>query len=1038
MNVIDNNEPVVTNGGNPTCSTTPFTIELDTLINTNDVSIQWYYQPAATYPSTWLTPSTPIFSSNISTGSSIGVANQSQATYYYAALTCLSGGTVSSSNFLIGQKSSFACNYCQPTGSACGGSPKYLRGIKVTSNALSQLMFNSTNNGCNGFGTFSGNSNDGITPLITFYKGYAYTLELVLNSTNSYVAAWLDYGINGDFNQTGENLLTSTFVASGNQVLTLTIPSTFSNVGTCILRIRTSANPIGSACGNIVGEVEDYVVSVQNAPNPINDIISSPAPLPALVVGATPTYITGNNAAATNSSNISGSCFAANSNYKDVWYTVTVPSTGEVYLNVLAGTYADHDMQVWSSSNNQYDGVLTSLGCDDNSGVGNEPYMKVSGTPGQVLFVQIRSHVSGLGGSFLIGASHGVVWRGGTNTDWNTASNWYNGTVPSASSSIVVPAYPTSINYPTLPTASATTLKSIYLQPGAVVTINSNVTFTGNIEKFGTGTTYSRIKGTGFLMATGATSSINSDVYVENFSTESGSVVTVNPTSGVLSITGLYNPNAGTINTNNNLIIRSVNTGTGLNFIGTGQLMAGAGTINGDVVIERRMPYTTTYAQHYISIPTTNNLTVSQNFSDDFSVVGSPYPWQYTGAATATVWPNTWWYNASLTSFSPAYRWMNGSGITCDPGRGISVNLAGLKVIDVKGTPQSASTVTVSTTPSAGNLVGNPYPSTVDLNDFISDNITNIGGSTVYYNNLGTTVSYSNLAGGTSVPDVYGDHRERFVGHSTSFWVNAISSSVEFNANQREYKPQDIIPGAASGGTFYAAATPSANPNFLRLRLKNGSGIFDETLLAKESSSENGFDRADGTKYMVDMDQTKPYIYSVVDGQNMVINAMPQLEGEIIPLGVVTPSAGAWTIATHNSDAFISETASVILEDRAANKFYNLKNMPEVTVDLPEGNAGNRFFLHIGNSTTGIKSISKHGVKVYSNHTNLTVDFGSELKGATSLEVVNLQGQVIMSVDASNLKGIQQFDMSQVADGTYVVKVVNAGNAITEKVSLMK
>ena len=58
-------------------------------------------------------------------------------------------------------------NYCQPTGGACGGSPKYLRGIKLTSNTLNQLMYNSTNNLCTGYGTFSGNSNDGITPLVT-------------------------------------------------------------------------------------------------------------------------------------------------------------------------------------------------------------------------------------------------------------------------------------------------------------------------------------------------------------------------------------------------------------------------------------------------------------------------------------------------------------------------------------------------------------------------------------------------------------------------------------------------------------------------------------------------------------------------------------------------------------------------------------------------------------------------------------------------------------------------------------------------------
>jgi hypothetical protein len=788
-------------------------------------------------------------------------------------------------------------------------------------------------------------------------------------------------------------------------------------------------------CGSSIGEIEDYVISIQNVPNPINDIISSPAGLTSLVVGPTPTYIVGNNALASNGSNISFSCFAPNSSYKDVWYTVTVPATGEVYLNMLAGTYGDHDIQVWSSSNNQYDGVLTSLGCDDNSGTGNEAYIKVSGTPGQKLFIQVKSHVSGLGGSFSIGASNGVNWRGTTNTDWNTATNWYNGTIPGSTDNIV---FPTTTNAPAL--SANATAKTIYIQKGAVVTLNSNLSYTGNIEGFGTGTAvYGRFKGAGFLKSTGVASNINTNVLVENFSTEAGSTTTINATTGGLSVNGLYNPNAGTLNTNNKLFIKSFNTGSGATFIGTGQLMAGLGVINGDVTIERKMPYTTTYAQHYISVPTTEGLTVQQNFSDDFSVVGSPYPWQWTGASTATVWPNTWWYDASLTSFAPAYRWMNGSGISCTPGRGLSINVAGSTLIDVKGTPQAASTLNVSTTAFTGNLVGNPYPSTIDLNRFINDNFTNIGGSTIYYNNLGTNVSYSDIAGGTSVPDIYGDHRERFMGHSGSFWVNAISSNVNFNQTQREYNPQNIIAGALSGGTFYSQVTPSANPNFLRIRVKNSTGSFDETLLANEASADAGFDKKDGTKYMVESDNSKPYIYSVSEGQNLVINAMPELNGNIIPLGVITNSAGTWTISTHNSDAFVSEASSLVLEDRLTNKFYNLKVTPEVSFDLPEGNAGSRFFIHVGNAaTTGVKTIKNSQIKIYANESLLNVDFGSNLKGATSLEVLSIQGQIIMTIDASSMKGLQQFDMSTYSEGTYLVKVTNAGHVITDKVVLTK
>jgi hypothetical protein len=1029
-----------TNGANPVCSTIGFDISLQNPPTLNDITYKWYLQLDASNsynPTGWGAP--------VSTTDSYHILNQSDPTWYYGQVTCNTDNiTVSSTPLLVGQKNAFLCNYCQPTGGICGGSSKNITGVQVKANALNIYLLSNLANGCSsgGYGTFSANNNDGISEMATLYKTYTYTLEVTPFAASTYISAWIDFNIDGDYLDAGEQIVTNVLATTATaQTYTFTVPTTYVNVGNCIMRVRSSATAITNSCATSVGETEDYVIKIDKAPNPLNDNIFGPAPLPVISVNYIAAPINVTNATATTSANIAGSGWANNTAYKDVWYQCTVPASGVVYINVLPGTLTNADMQVWQSSNNQFNGTLTSLGTDDNSGVGNMPFMRVATTPGKVLFIQVRSNTASIGGTFTIAATYGVNWKGTISADWNTSGNWYNDLVPASNYDVVLPL---TTNAPTISTASS--INSVFAANGVNVVLNQNLTFTGDIFNYTTPVTTAsqvRFRGAGELINAGTANNILSNVVVGNFTQQSGTL-TIDATNGRLNVADLLKPVGGSIVTNNRLIIRSYNSGT-VNtptYLGTGQIALGAATFTGDVIIERKIPATTYTSQHYVSAPITSTTnTVYNNYNDDYSVVGAPYPYQYTGVAPApqpTVWPSSWWYDASLTSFSAGYRWMNGTGKAMTPGMGVSINVPGNTVIDVQGAPVQTD-IAYSVVSGQGNLLGNPYPSTIDLDKFIGDNSSNIGGNTVYYNKLGTTVSYSTLGGGTSVPDVYGDHRERFMAHSSGFWVNATNGVLLFNNTQREYKPQTQIAGAL-GGTFFAA-NQGANANNLRIRVKDANNtIFDEMLIAKDANTQDGIDNYDASKFMMVETNPQPYIYSVLDGQNLVINAMPNVEGKEIPVGVVTTSAGQWTISVHNSDAFVSEASTLVLEDRSTGIFYNLKNTPEVTFDMPEGNVGSRFYLHVGNATTSVKGISaaNKGVSIYSNSDKLFVNFGTELKGSTTVEVYSLTGQLMTSVDATSFKGVREVNMNNAAAGNYLVKVVNGSNVITDKVFIDK
>jgi hypothetical protein len=974
-------------------------------------------------------------------------------TYYYRVKSFNNSSCISnpSASITVTIPTATQCNYCNIQSSCSALSPT-ITDVKLKSQDLNIYLFSNTNNGCSTLPQLFTLNNDGITSLATLFRSSAtatinYLLELTPKLTSStYVTVWYDMNLDAVF-QNSEKIVLDQLITSTTSFSFSIPPSAL--LGKGVLRIisygasnpnLTLANVSGTTSNcpsSVLGEVEDYELTVAPIPFPNNDNVISPFPLPSIPVTYASSAVSCSNATATNGIDNLGS-FSLGEAFKDVWYQCSVPNTGVVFLNFQGVSYNDHDVQVWKSSNNQPNGVLTLLGYDDNSGIGSEPFIRIAESPGTILYLQVRSHTANAGGTFTIAATRGVNWKGTINSDWNTAGNWYNDMVPAANYDVVIPV---TTNVPTISTP--TTIHSIYGANASNVVLNQNLTFTGDLAMYGTVTSAShvRFRGPAELISAGVTNAIKNNIIVGNFTMQSGTL-TIDAANGRLNVADVLNPNGGSIITNNRLFIRSYNSGIigTSTYLGTGQIAPGTATFIGDVVIERKIPATTYTSQHYVSAPITSTTnTIHNNYNDDYTVKGSPYPFQYTGlypAPQPTIWPTSWWYDASLTNYPVSYRWMNGRDKAMTPGMGVSINTPGNLVIDVQGAPQQ-SDVTYNVVNGQGNLIGNPFPSTLDLDKFIGDNTSNIGGSTVYYNKQGTTVSYSTLGGGISVPDVYGDHRERFMAHSNAFWVNATSNVILFNNTQRECRPELQITGAL-GGTFYAASQ-SDNPNNLRIRIQEeNSSLFDEMLIAKEANTLDGIDNYDANKWMLTESTPQPYIYSMVDGQSLVINAMPNTEGKMIPLGLITTTAGACSLSLHHSDAFADETSSLELEDRFTGVFYNLKVTPKVSFHLPQGNIGSRFFLHIGNTMTSINTTNNRNDNktIFLNRDKLFVNLQKSSTFPTSIEILNSSGSLITQRASSEI--INEFDLSSYAEGVYFIRVNDGNSFNSHKVVYIK
>ena len=152
-------------------------------------------------------------------------------------------------------------------------------------------------------------------------------------------------------------------------------------------------------------------------PAPSNDDCANAIPVTVGTNGIC-TEVTGTNTGATASAGVPApSCGAYLGG--DVWYSITVPASGEVNFTVdfaAANSITDADMAIYSG----VCGSLTEIECDDLDGTGTMPIIQATGlTPGTTVFIRIWEFGNDNFGDFDLCVAEPPVTL--NNQDCNTA-----------------------------------------------------------------------------------------------------------------------------------------------------------------------------------------------------------------------------------------------------------------------------------------------------------------------------------------------------------------------------------------------------------------------------------------------------------------------------------------------------------------------------------------------------------------------------------------------------------------------------------------
>ncbi len=336
--------------------------------------------------------------------------------------------------------------------------------------------------------------------------------------------------------------------------------------------------------------------------------------------------------------------------------------------------------------------------------------------------------------------------------------------------------------------------------------------------------------------------------------------------------------------------------------------------------------------------------------------------------------PNNWLsYNSSL---SPAPQKWTGS-FTGVPRNG-----------DVAFTMINTGTNT------AINATGNPYPSSLLMNNFINGNTSNIEGTLWFwrkYNDNDNLVSYSTCSTiGCTLNNnaTYTDSSLISIGQG--FMVKAKAGQTNLNFTNSMRSSENV-------NQFFKTSTTQIDRYWLKMT--NSTNITaGQNLIAYVPNATNDYDSGLDGLYSND---SSVAFYSKAGTQDVVINARPSfVVSDVLPLIFKTNVSDTYAFSLNQKEGIFNGNQDVLLRDHYTNSVQNL-SQGDYSFTSAIGTFSDRFDI-IYQNTLGVNhsEFNSNQVVIY-NQDNIThINSGHIIMN--SLKIFDVQGRLLYSKSGIN------------------------------------
>ena len=318
-------------------------------------------------------------------------------------------------------------------------------------------------------------------------------------------------------------------------------------------------------------------------------------------------------------------------------------------------------------------------------------------------------------------------------------------------------------------------------------------------------------------------------------------------------------------------------------------------------------------------------------------------------------------------------------------------------------------------------LLGNPYPSALDADSFLTAN-TGVLDGTLYFwthktplaigvNDPGTGIyAYSgddyasyNTTGGTEAVSG-GEKPTGKIAAAQGFFAS--SKATIIGTNEIVFKNSMRLDNSSAimdNSQFFRTRNTkekiakTIEKHRVWLNLTNQNGIFKQTLIGYITNATNEYDgRFDGVSF--DANEFVDF-YSVNRDKNLVIQgrALPFDENDFVPLGFRTTIDGTFTITIDQVDGVLTNQA-VFIEDKLTKTLFDLKT-GNYTFNTLAGTFNDRFVLRYTNKTLGGSDLEILEKQILVSNKNKQIKVNSAVEIIDKILIFDLSGRLLFKKD---------------------------------------
>ena len=334
---------------------------------------------------------------------------------------------------------------------------------------------------------------------------------------------------------------------------------------------------------------------------------------------------------------------------------------------------------------------------------------------------------------------------------------------------------------------------------------------------------------------------------------------------------------------------------------------------------------------------------------------------------------------------------------------------------------------TNATSNSYWNVVGNPYPTYVDSQAFLTENAAVLDPvrNAIYGYNSGNSSPGSNF-GKFSVINML-SNTDLNIAPGQGFVV----------ANDRETATNELTFTPAmrtfTGTDDFITGRNSQNI-MLRLKAESGSNNFATEVYFNDASTLGLDPGYDAGLFFINDNDFKLYSQLVDnnEGENMVIQSLGSnnLDDVVIPLGLNTAQGQQVTFSIETST--LPTSTLVYLEDNQTNTFTLLNNGNYSFTPNTVISGTGRFFLRIGNSSLSTSIEESNSLQLFASDKTLFIK--GQLLADTTITVYDIQGRLVLNSNLEAGSVSNKIDANVLSQGVYVVKLKNKQQEQTKKV----